>query len=173
MAEPEAEIARLMRLHRQQTGRVLKLGTVESATAGRICDRLTAIPGSSEYFAGSLVAYSDHLKVALLGVQQATIEEHGAVSEQTAIEMAQGGRRLLEVDVCVSDTGIAGPGGSSPGKPVGLFHFALAAEDTCLAEMRVFTGDRSENKQAAAETALDMLVRYLSTQVGRSHQGST
>ncbi len=167
MAESEAEIARLMRLHRQQTGRVLTIGTVESATAGRICDRLTGIPGSSEYFAGSLVAYSDHLKVALLGVQRATIDSHGAVSEQTAIEMAEGGRRLLGVDVCVSDTGVAGPGGSSPGKPVGLFYFALAAEDTCLAEMRVFTGDRSENKQAAADKALDMLVKYLTTQVGR------
>lgn len=156
-----------MTLLREETGRALTIGTAESATAGKISDRLTGIPGSSEYFAGSVVAYSNYLKVTLLGVQEATIENHGAVSEQTAVEMAHGGRRLIGVDVCLSDTGIAGPTGSSTGKPVGLFHFALAAEDTCITEMRVFTGGRDENKQAAAETALGMLVKYLSTQVGR------
>lgn len=167
MAESEAEVARLIRLHRETSGRVLTIGTVESATAGKISDMLTSIPGSSEYFTGSVVAYSNHLKVTLLGVQEATIEDHGAVSEQTAIEMAQGGRRVLGVDICVSDTGIAGPSGSCIGKPVGLFYFALAAEDCCLSQMRVFTGDRAENKQAAAETALELFIQYLSSHIRR------
>ncbi len=162
MAESEAEVALLIRSYRDRTGRVLTIGAVESATGGRISDRLTGVPGSSEYFRGSVVAYTNRLKITLTGVQEATIEEHGAVSEQTALEMARGGRALLNVDICVADTGIAGPGGASEQKPVGLFCFALAAEDACLTRTHVFSGDREQNKQAAAETALGILIQYLS-----------
>jgi nicotinamide-nucleotide amidase len=101
------------------------------------------------------------VKTALLGVKKKTIDNHGAVSEQTALEMAEGGKKLLEVDVCVSDTGIAGPSGASPEKPVGLFFLGLTARDESLTQKHVFLGNRRENKRDAAEAALDMLKQYL------------
>ncbi len=161
MAEFEVEIARLIREYQAKTGKLLTIGTVESATGGRIADRITNVPGSSDYFRGSVVAYSNEAKTALLGVKKVTIENRGAVSEQTALEMARGGRKLLDVDICVSDTGIAGPAGSTPSKPVGLFYIGLAAEDTSLSQTHIFPGNREGNKGDAAEAALDMLKQYL------------
>jgi PncC family amidohydrolase len=161
MAEPETEIARLIRAHQAKTGELLTIGAAESATGGRISDRLTDIPGSSDYFKGSVVAYSNRMKTALLGVERTTIESHGSVSEQTAMEMAQGGRKLLDVDICVSDTGIAGPSGAAPEKPLGLFYLGLAAEDESLSQKHAFSGNREKNKRDAAEAALDMLKQYL------------
>ncbi len=161
MAELEAEIARLIREYQAKTGRFLTIGAVESATGGRIADRITNVPGSSDYFKGSVVAYSNEVKIALLGVKKATIENYGAVSEQTALEMAQGGRELLDVDLCVSDTGIAGPSGDTPGKPVGLFYLGLAAEGESLSQKHVFQGNREKNKRDATEAALNMLKQYL------------
>jgi nicotinamide-nucleotide amidase len=161
VAELEAEIARLIREYRAETGKSLTIGTVESATGGRIADRITNVPGSSDYFKGSVVAYSNETKTAVVGVKKATLESHGAVSEQTALEMARGGRRLLDVDICVSDTGIAGPAGSTPSKPVGLFYLGLAAKDTSFSHTHSFPGDREGNKRDAAEAALDMLKQYL------------
>jgi PncC family amidohydrolase len=161
MAELEVEIARLIREYQAQTGRVLTIGSVESATGGRIADRITNVAGSSDYFKGSVVAYSNEVKIALLGVKKATIENYGAVSEQTALEMAQGGRKLLNVDICISDTGIAGPSGGTPEKPVGLFYLGLAAKDESLSQKHVFSGNREKNKRDAAEAALNMLKQYL------------
>jgi len=161
MAELEAEIARLIREYQAKTGKLLTIGAVESATGGRIADRITNVPGSSDYFKGSVVAYSNEVKIALLGVKKATIENYGAVSEQTALEMAQGGRKLLDVDICVSDTGIAGPSGATPEKPLGLFYLGLAARDASLSQKHVFPGNREENKRDAAEAALNMLKQYL------------
>jgi PncC family amidohydrolase len=161
MAELEAEIARLIREYQAQTGKLLIIGTVESATGGRIADRITNVPGSSDYFKGSVVAYSNEVKIALLGVKKSTIENYGAVSEQTAREMAQGGRKLLNVDICVSDTGIAGPSGATPEKPVGLFYLGLAARDESLSQKHTFPGNREGNKRDAAESALNMLKQYL------------
>jgi len=161
MAELEVEIARLIREYQAQTGRVLTIGSVESATGGRIADRITNVAGSSDYFKGSVVAYSNEVKIALLGVKKATIENYGAVSEQTALEMAQGGRKLLDVDICVADTGIAGPSGATPEKPVGLFYLGLAAKDENVSQKHVFPGNREENKRDAAEAALNMLKQYL------------
>jgi PncC family amidohydrolase len=161
MAELEAEIARLIREYQGKTGKSLTIGTVESATGGRIADRITNVPGSSDYFKGSVVAYSNEIKIALLGVKRATIENYGAVSEQTALEMAQGGRELLDVDLCVSDTGIAGPSGDTPGKPVGLFYLGLAAEGENLSQKHVFQRNREKNKRDATEAALNMLKQYL------------
>ena len=167
MAEPETEIARLIRAHQAKTGELLTIGAAESATGGRISDRLTNIPGSSDYFKGSVVAYSNRVKTALLGVERTTIESHGPVSEQTAMEMAQGGRKLLRVDICISDTGIAGPAGSTAEKPVGLFCFGLAAGNINLSQKHVFCGNREENKRDAAEAALIMLKQYLLTYVDK------
>jgi PncC family amidohydrolase len=161
MAELEAEIARLMRDYQAKTGKLLTIGAVESATGGRIADRITNIPGSSDYFKGSVVAYSNEVKIAVLRVKKATIENYGAVSEQTALEMAQGGRKLLDVDICVSDTGIAGPSGATPEKPLGLFYLGLSAEDESLSQKHVFPGNREGNKRDAAEAALNMLKQYL------------
>ncbi len=161
MAELEAEIARLIREYQAKTGKSLTIGAVESATGGRIADRITNVPGSSDYFKGSVVAYSNEVKIALLGVKKATIENYGAVSEQTALEMAQGGRKLLDVDICVSDTGIAGPSGATPEKPLGLFYLGLAAEGESLSQKHVFQGNREGNKRDAAEAALNMLKQYL------------
>ena len=161
MAELETEIARLIREYQAKTGKLLTIGAVESATGGRIADRITNVPGSSDYFKGSVVAYSNEAKIALLGVKKATIENYGAVSEQTALEMAQGGRKLLDVDICVSDTGIAGPSGATPEKPVGLFYLGLAAEDESLSKKHAFPGNREENKRDVAEAVLNMLKQYL------------
>jgi PncC family amidohydrolase len=161
MAKLEAEIARLIREYQAETGKSLTIGTVESATGGRIADRITNVPGSSDYFKGSVVAYGNETKAGLVGVKKATLEDHGAVSERTALEMARGGRRLLDVDICVSNTGIAGPAGSTASKPVGLFYLGLAAEDTSFSQTHIFPGDREGNKRGAAEAALDMLKQYL------------
>jgi PncC family amidohydrolase len=161
MAKVEAEIGRLIREYQAETGTRLTIGSVESATGGRMADRITNVPGSSDYFKGSVVAYSNEAKTALLGVKEATLEKYGAVSEQTALEMAQGGRKLLDVDVCVSDTGIAGPSGATPKKPVGLFYLGLAAENERLSQKHVFQGNREGNKRDAAEAALNMLKQYL------------
>ena len=161
MAELEAEIARLIREYQGKTGKSLTIGTVESATGGRTADRITNVPGSSDYFKGSVVAYSNEVKIALLGVRKATIENYGAVSEQTAREMAQGGRKLLNVDICVSDTGVAGPSGATPEKPLGLFYLGLATKDESLSQKHAFPGNREENKRDVAEAALNMLKQYL------------
>jgi PncC family amidohydrolase len=168
MAELEAEIARLIREYQAKTGKLLTIGTVESATGGRIADRITNVPGSSDYFKGSVVAYSNEVKNALLGVKKVTIENYGAVSEQTALEMAQGGRKLFDVDICVSDTGIAGPSGASPEKPLGLFYLGLAAEDGSLSQKHAFQGNREENKRDAAEAALKMLKQHLLRCISKS-----
>lgn len=161
MAELQAEIAQLIREYQAKTGKSLTVGAVESATGGRIADRVTNVAGSSDYFKGSIVAYSNEVKIAMLGVKKATIENHGAASEQTALEMARGGRKVLDVDICVSDTGIAGPSGATPEKPVGLFYLGLAARDESFSQKHVFPGNREQNKRDAAEAALNMLKQYL------------
>ena len=166
MTELEAEIARLIREYQAKTGKLLTIGTVESATGGRIADRITNVAGSSDYFKGSVVAYSNEVKIAVLRIKKTTIENYGAVSEQTALEMAQGGRNLLHVDICVSDTGIAGPSGATPEKPVGLFYLGLAARGESLSQKHVFPGNREENKRDATEAALSMLKQYLLRCVG-------
>jgi PncC family amidohydrolase len=161
MAELEIEIARLIREYQAKTGKSLTIGTIESATGGRIADRITNVAGSSDYFKGSIVSYSNEVKIALIGVKKATIKNYGAVSEQTALEMAQSGRKLLDVDICISDTGIAGPSGGTHEKPVGLFYLGLAARDKSISQKYVFHGNREEIKREAAEAVLNMLEQYL------------
>ncbi len=155
MAALEEEIGRLLR----RLG--WTLGTVESATGGLIAHRITNVAGSSEYFKGAVVSYSNEIKMKCVGVRQDTLDEHGAVSPQVAEQMAIGGRRVLRVDICISDTGIAGPGGATPGKPVGLFFTGMADRDGYSARKWLFTGSREENKAAAAEAALQWLRDYL------------
>jgi PncC family amidohydrolase len=166
------EIAQLLRKYQAKTGKLLTIGAVESATGGRISDKITNIPGSSDYFKGAIVSYSNEAKTDIVGVKKVTLRKHGAVSSQTAMEMAKGGRKLLRVDVCLSDTGIAGPTGATPGKPVGLFYLGLSAKDSILAREHHFHGSREENKQKAAENALTLLKEYLEKKLDEKADGT-
>ncbi len=156
MAGLEQEIGNLLRR------KGLTLGVVESATGGLISHRLTNVSGSSDYYKGSVTAYSNEGKIKVVGVKKATIDQYGAVSSQVAEEMAEGGRKLLRVDICLANTGIAGPGGATSGKPVGLFYLGLSHQGGTYSRKHNFQGDREQNKQSAAETALSWLKEYLS-----------
>jgi PncC family amidohydrolase len=155
MAGLEREIGDLLR----QKG--LTLGVVESATGGLLAHLITSVPGSSDYFKGSVTSYSNEIKIKIIGVKAATLEKYGAVSPQVAEEMAVGGRRVLGVDICLADTGIAGPGGATPGKPVGLFYIGLAHKSGSFSRKHEFHGTREQNKHSAAEAALSWLKEYL------------
>jgi PncC family amidohydrolase len=139
----------------------LKLAIAESCTGGLIGHRITDVPGSSDYFIGGVVAYAYEAKVALLGVSWDTLNKYGAVSRETVLEMAAGVRQTLGTDIAVSVSGIAGPGGGLPNKPVGTVWVGLVASDGQWARTFLFTGDRQENKASAADAALQMLVEYL------------
>ncbi len=139
----------------------LTIGTVESATGGLIAHLLTNVPGSSDVYSGSVVSYSNQVKTHVVGVWPTATQQHGAVSSEVAEEMAKGGRKLLGVDICVADTGIAGPGGATPGKPVGLFFLGLATKDGVESRKHVFNGQREENKLSAALAALEWVTQSL------------
>jgi PncC family amidohydrolase len=134
---------------------------VESATGGLIAHLLTGIPGSSDVFRGSIVSYSNEIKMNLVSVKKSTLAKYGAVSSQVAAEMAAGGRKTLGVDICVADTGIAGPGGATAGKPVGLFYLGLSTKKGTVTKKHLFSGSRDENKQQAAQEALLWVRDYL------------
>jgi PncC family amidohydrolase len=137
------------------------LATAESCTGGLIGHWLTEIPGSSDYFRGGIIAYSNAIKERVLGVSHATLEQHGAVSAETALEMARGARRVLQTDIAVSVTGIAGPGGGSADKPIGLTYIAVTAKDYERVEHFVWESDRSGNKRSSSAAALQMVIDYL------------
>jgi PncC family amidohydrolase len=139
------------------------LAVAESCTGGLLGHLITGVSGSSAYFEGGIISYSNEAKERLLGVPHETLVQHGAVSEETALAMARGARRLLGTDVALSVTGIAGPTGGSADKPVGLVYVGLAAEDAELCEKHVWQGDRAQNKALSAEAALDLLLRYLTS----------
>ncbi len=139
----------------------LKLALAESCTGGLVADRITNVPGSSDYFLGGIVAYSYEAKVALLGVSWDTLHQHGAVSRETVIEMARGARKTLGADLAVSVSGIAGPGGGMPGKPVGYTWIGLSSAEGDGARNFTWDGDRIANKAASAEAALQFLLDYL------------
>jgi PncC family amidohydrolase len=151
----EIQIGTLLRLSSQ------KLVTAESCTGGLIGDRVTNIPGSSDYYLGGVVAYAYEAKVALLGVSWDTLHTYGAVSRETALEMSRGARKVLSADVSVSVSGIAGPGGGLPGKPVGTTWIGLSAEDGDWARVFCFPGEREQNKALSADAALMLVLDYL------------
>jgi len=149
-----ASVGRLLR----ETGRTVAVA--ESCTGGLIAKLLTDVPGSSDYFLGGLVAYSNAAKVELLAVREETLRSHGAVSEETAREMARGARERFDADLAVAVTGIAGPDGGTPEKPVGTVFFALARRaGTEIGKKREFNGDRATVRLAASLYALDLVRR--------------
>lgn len=139
--------------------------TAESCTGGLVAHRLTNIAGSSGYLLGGVVSYSNEAKIRLLGVPTAILEQHGAVSEVTARAMADGARALFDADVAISVTGIAGPGGGTPTKPVGLTYIgvALRGRETHVARY-VWDGDRETNKAHSADAALGMALERIETE---------
>ena len=141
--------------------RGLKLVLAESCTGGLLGSRITDVPGSSEYFLGGVVAYAYEAKADLLGVSWETLNTKGAVSRETVLEMARGVRHRMNAHIAVSVSGIAGPGGGTPEKPVGTTWIGLAAEDGEWAKSYQFARDREGNKISAADAALHLLLDYL------------
>jgi PncC family amidohydrolase len=142
--------------------RGITIATAESCTAGLVAHLLTEIPGSSDYFRGGLVTYANEVKTALAGVPDETLAAHGAVSAQVAVAMAEGARSRLGVDLAVAVTGVAGPAGGTPAKPVGLTYVAVA--DATGDDVRRFSWseDRSGNKRSSAAAALALVAERLS-----------
>jgi nicotinamide-nucleotide amidase len=150
----------------QVVGRLLceqgrTLGCAESCTGGYVSHLITTVPGSSEYFTGSIISYSNEMKQSLLGVRTETLRQFGAVSEQTVLEMASGALEVLKVDIALSVSGIAGPGGGTPEKPVGTVWMAVADRERSVAQKHVFARDRLKNIQLAAVFGLNMVRKFL------------
>ena len=141
--------------------RGLQLTLAESCTGGLLGHRITNVPGSSEYFIGGVVAYSYEAKVKTLGVSWDTLNGFGAVSSETVIEMARGAKKLMDADIAVSVSGIAGPGGGTADKPVGTTWVGLATPDGEWSREFHFDGDRDQNKISSADAALQTLLEYL------------
>jgi len=158
-AEPLGELAR--RLQERCLADGLSVATAESCTGGLVGHILTEVPGSSGYYRGGIVSYADQAKVELLDVPVATLEAHGAVSAQVALAMAQGVRHRLHSDLAVAVTGIAGPGGGSDAKPVGLTYVAVADAAGEVVRRHLWSGNRAANKREAAATAIGLLLERL------------
>ncbi len=142
--------------------RGLRLAVAESCTGGLLGHRITNVPGSSTYFVGGIIAYAYEAKVRLLGVRWETLEKYGAVSREIVIEMARGVRQALAADIGVAISGIAGPGGGTAEKPVGLTWIGLASDMGEEAHKFIWSGDRLTVKEQSAQAALKILWDYLS-----------
>lgn len=143
-------------------GNKLNIAVAESCTGGLISHRITNIPGSSDYFDRGMVVYSNASKTQLLGVPKLIIESFGAVSDETAKAMAEGINKISGSDLGLAVTGIAGPGGASPNKPVGLVYISLASKKPTIVREFRFTGERGDIKEQACEEALKMVLDFLS-----------
>jgi PncC family amidohydrolase len=141
--------------------RSLKLAFAESCTGGLISHRITNVPGSSDYFMGSVVAYDPHVKVNLLAVQEETLEQYGIVSAETVIAMARGVRNALSADIGLSTSGIAGPGGGTPQIPVGTVWIGLSTPEVDKAWYTYWEGSRIEVKEQATQQVLNYLLEFL------------
>jgi len=149
------EIGRTLR------GRKKTLAVAESCTGGKLGDMITEVPGSSDYFLGGVISYSNDAKANILGVDRATLEAKGAVSEEVALQMAAGARRALGADIGVGITGVAGPRGGTATKPVGLVYIAVSSGEASVCKRNLFKGSRSSIKNQSAEKALAMLKELL------------
>ena len=143
----------------------LKLAVAESCTGGMVSSQIVDIPGSSRYFIAGVVTYSNGSKVRLLGVNERTLEKYGAVSEETAMEMASGVVRATDADIGLAITGIAGPGGATPQKPVGLVYFAIDGMFK-FSEHCYFTGDRTKIRNDSSEHAINLLYSVILSNTG-------
>jgi len=152
----EAKVAALL------TGKKLTISTAESCTAGLLSFRLTSIPGSSEFFMGGLSSYSNDVKTGMLGVKEDVIRDFGAVSEECAVEMAKACAEKFRTDIAISITGIAGPGGGSREKPVGLVYIVIYHKGNAKTFKNIFGGSRESIRARAAQTALFYLFKMLS-----------
>ncbi len=148
-------------LHEYMHARGLKLAAAESCTGGLVSDRITNVSGSSEYFPGSIVAYSYDAKVNFLGVSWDTLNKYGAVSEEVVLEMARGAHKLFNVDIGISVSGIAGPAGGTPEKPVGSTWLGLVTNTGEWARHFIWDGDREQNKHYSSEAALQFVIEFL------------
>jgi len=154
----EVAVGRMLR----ETGN--SLAVAESCTSGMLAARITRVPGSSDYFLGGVLCYANTVKQSLCGVSAGLLEKHGAVSAEVAEALAQGIRRALNSSIGLSVTGIAGPGGGSAEKPVGLVHFGVAGPDGYTHERRIIPGDRESIRERASTYALADLRRHLLAQ---------
>ena len=139
----------------------LTLSTAESCTGGGIASVITSISGSSEYFKGGIVAYANEVKMALLEVSEKTLELHGAVSEETVREMAKGAMKSMKTSCAIATSGIAGPGGGTPTKPVGTIWIAVACNDKIVTKKLQGDNGRKKNTKNSIEKALSLLIEQL------------
>lgn len=139
----------------------LSLSTAESCTGGGVAAAITSVAGSSEYFMGGIVAYSNDVKVSLLHVSSETLEKYGAVSRETVMEMAEGAMNTLKTDCAIATSGIAGPGGGSLEKPVGTIWIAIAYKNEIVTVMQTGDNGRVKNVQNAIQNAMDLLIEIL------------
>jgi PncC family amidohydrolase len=151
----EARIGRILRERR------MKIAVAESCTGGHIANRITNIQGASDYFDLGFVTYSNDSKELYLFVPEEVIVEKGAVSSEVAKAMAEGLREATEADIALSVTGVAGPGGGSPEKPVGTVFVGLASKDGTFVNKFLFSGDRISIKEQTSEEALKLVLDYL------------
>lgn len=148
-------------LHEYMHTRGLKISTAKSCTGGLVSDRITNVSGSSEYFPGGIVSYSNEAKASLLGVSWNTLNLFGAVSEETVLEMSRGAKKLFGTDIAISVSGIPGPTGGTLEKPVGTTWFGLSTNDGDWSRHFIWDGDREQNKHYSSEAALQLVVDYL------------
>lgn len=147
-------------LHQILLDKGFTVAVAESCTGGLIGAELTSLSGSSAYFQGGILSYSDEVKQRELGVSNQSLEQYGAVSEQVAQEMAQGAYQRFGVHVAVSVTGIAGPGGGTEEKPVGLTYLGLCSMNGLRVRQFIWTGDREQNRRSSVEAAIDLLIEW-------------
>lgn len=141
--------------------RELTIACAESCTGGNIAHRITQVPGSSAYFLGSVVSYSNDVKANVLGVARSSISAHGAVSKEVVEEMAEGAAKLMRTDCAIATSGIAGPQGGTPLKPVGTVWIAVKYRDTIVSECLHFKGDRNSVIESATNHGMVMLIKLL------------
>ena len=155
---PRSDVEQLIEVLRSKG---LRMSAAESCTGGMIGCMMTSVPGSSDVFLGTAVTYSNDAKERILGVKHQTLMDHGAVSLETASEMAIGSIEVYESDVAVAVTGIAGPGGATPEKPVGLVYIAVADGPRTVVTKNLFQGDRQSIRHQTAIEALKLLIELV------------